>query len=34
MKEGVVSFEKVQDWGRLDCQRHICEIQGTTNHLK
>ena len=28
MKEGLVSFEKVQDWGRLVCQRHICEIQG------
>ena len=28
MEEGVVSFEKVQDWGPLQCQRHICEIQG------
>jgi len=27
MKEGLVSFEKVRDWGRLVCQRHICEIQ-------
>jgi hypothetical protein len=29
IEEAVVSFEKVQDWGRLKCQRHICEIQGT-----
>jgi len=29
MKEGLVSFQKVRDWGRLECQRHICEIQGT-----
>ena len=28
MKEGLVSFEKVRDWERLVCQRHICEIQG------
>ncbi|KAJ1477114.1 hypothetical protein T484DRAFT_1963970, partial [Baffinella frigidus] len=27
MEEGMVSFEKVQDWGRFECQRHICEIQ-------
>ncbi|KAJ1475269.1 hypothetical protein T484DRAFT_1829108, partial [Baffinella frigidus] len=27
MAEGVVSFEKVKDWARLECQRHICEIQ-------
>jgi hypothetical protein len=28
VEEAVVSFEKVQDWARLKCQRHICEIQG------
>ena len=21
--------KRVRDWGRLECQRHICEIQGT-----
>ena len=23
-----MSFERVRDWEPLDCQRHICEIQG------
>ncbi|KAJ1495424.1 hypothetical protein T484DRAFT_1876083 [Baffinella frigidus] len=27
MREGLVSFERVQDWEALECQRHICEIQ-------
>jgi len=29
MEEGLVSFQKVRDWGPLECQRHICEVQGT-----
>ena len=28
MREGLVAFERVRDWEHLDCQRHICEIQG------
>ena len=28
MNDGLVSFERVRDWGPLACQRHICEIQG------
>ena len=28
MREGRVSFEQVRDWEALECQRHICEIQG------
>jgi len=28
MNDGLVSFERVRDWEALDCQRHICEIQG------
>ena len=29
MEEGLVSFQKVRDWGALQCQQHICEVQGT-----
>ena len=28
MREGMVAFERVRDWEALECQRHICEIQG------
>ena len=28
MREGLVAFERVRDWEALECQRHICEIQG------
>jgi hypothetical protein len=28
MNDGLVTFEKVNDWEALECQRHICEIQG------
>jgi len=28
MRDGLVSFERVRDWEALECQRHICEIQG------
>ena len=30
MEEGLVALQAVGDWGRLECQRHICEIQGTS----
>ena len=29
MEEGLVALQAVGDWGPLECQRHICEIQGT-----
>ena len=28
MQEGQVCFERVRAWKALQCQRHICEIQG------
>ena len=28
MVEGLVALERVRDWKALECQRHICEIQG------
>ena len=28
MEVGVVCFQNVGEWRLLECQRHICEIQG------
>jgi len=28
-----VSFERVRDWKALECQRHICEIQGAVGAI-
>jgi hypothetical protein len=33
MRDGLVSFERVRDWEALECQRHICEIQGASGAM-
>ena len=30
---GIVSFQKVRDWQRLNCYTHICEIQVRTRTI-
>ena len=34
MKDGLVCLERVRDWDALECQRHICEIQGYEPHIR
>ena len=33
-EEGLVAFKAVRVWDALECQRHICEIQGLFPALK
>jgi len=33
ISNGLVSFQKVRDWRRLDCYTHICEIQVRTRSM-